>query len=265
MALGVVVVDSAVLVEVVAQVVTGYRVPIVPPDRHASPVVAVHVLADEHRPVAFVLEPGGDRRFPEAQHAEPLGAPPRPRVPHDLVVVGVLAAQDGRPRRAAQGIGHEGALEGSALGRQLSEVGVVRRVLLQELGIQVVGEDEDHVRTIRALDDTSWRTTAGGEQEPGRDQREYRRAYLPTWWPRRARRRASHEGTIVPSNGLSVVEGHNLGYGAFKAALKTSWSSGEETIDGSDDDCLSQNTARIVTTVHVCGRFLRSVFPVSFT
>src|SRR5215218_5580277 len=212
MALGVVVVDSAVLVEVVAQVVTGYRVPIVPPDRHASPVVAVHVLADEHRPVAFVLEPGGDRRFPEAQHAELLGASPRPRVPHDLVVVGVLAAQDGRSGGAAQGIGHEGALEGSALGRQLSNVGVVRRVLLQELGIQVVGEDEDHVRTIRALDDTSWRTTARAEQA-NRDQREYRRAYLPTRWPRRARRRASHEGTIVPSNERSVVEGPNLGYG----------------------------------------------------
>jgi hypothetical protein len=29
-------------------------------------------------------------------------------------------------------------------------------MLLQELGIQVVGKDEYHVRTIRGLDDTSW-------------------------------------------------------------------------------------------------------------
>jgi hypothetical protein len=29
-------------------------------------------------------------------------------------------------------------------------------MLLQELGIQVVGKDEDYVRTIRGLDDTSW-------------------------------------------------------------------------------------------------------------
>jgi hypothetical protein len=46
---------AVVLVEVVAQVVAGYRVPIVPPDRHAGSVVAVHVLTDEHRPVSFVL------------------------------------------------------------------------------------------------------------------------------------------------------------------------------------------------------------------
>jgi hypothetical protein len=32
---------------------------------------------------------------------------------------------------------------------------------------------------------------------------------LPKWWSRRARRRASHEGTIVPSKWLSV-EGPNL-------------------------------------------------------
>src|SRR5215217_5526982 len=44
---------------------------------------------------------------------------------------------------------------------------------------------------------------------------------------------------LYPPNGLLVVEGPNLGYGAFKAALKTSWSSGKETIDGSDDDCLA--------------------------
>jgi len=81
-------------------------------------------------------------------------------------------------------------------------------VIFQELGIQVVGEDEDYVRTIRALDDTIWRTTARAEQA-NRDQREYRRAYLPTWWFRRARRRASHEGTIVPSKRLSIVEGQS--------------------------------------------------------
>ena len=83
-------------------------------------------------------------------------------------------------------------------------------MIFQEPGIQVVGEDEDYVRTIRALDDTSWRTAARTEQA-NRDQREYRRAYLPKWWSRRARRRAYHEGTIVPSKWLSV-EGPNLGY-----------------------------------------------------
>src|SRR5215211_6349977 len=67
-------------------------------------------------------------------------------------------------------------------------------------------------------------------------------------------------GRLYPLTGSRSLRAPIWATGAFKAALKTSWSSGEETMDGSDDDCLSQNTSRIVTTVHVCGCFLRSMF-----
>jgi hypothetical protein len=43
---GVVADDLAVLAEIVARVVAGYRMPIVPPRRHLGPLVVVHVLAD---------------------------------------------------------------------------------------------------------------------------------------------------------------------------------------------------------------------------
>src|SRR3712207_2467775 len=92
---------AAVLVEVRALVVAAYPVPIVPPRRDAGSVVFVHVLANEDRPVALVLQPGGRRRALAPQLAELPRASLRPPVAEYLVVVSVLAAQDRGPARAA--------------------------------------------------------------------------------------------------------------------------------------------------------------------
>src|SRR5918994_1215596 len=153
----------------------------VPSWRYARTMVLVHVLAHEHRPVALVLQPGGHRRALVPQFAELPCSSARPPVADDPVVVGVLSAQDGGPGRAAQGVCHEGVLEGSALGRQLAEVGVVRQVLLKEAGVEVVDEDEDHIGMIRCFDDARWRAAAGGEQANRYQQCENRRVDLPAW------------------------------------------------------------------------------------
>src|SRR5215216_3159491 len=68
-------------------------------------------------------------------------------------------------------------------------------------------------------------------------------------------------GRLYPLTGSRSSRAPIWATGAFKAALKTSWSSGEETIDGSDDVCLSQtlpNTARTVANALGYGLTVRS-------
>src|SRR5215211_400452 len=151
--LGVVVDHMAVLVEGVAEVVARHRVPFVPPGRNVGLVVAVEILPEEGRPVALLLDPGGHRRVLVAQEAELLEAAERRLVAQDLVVVGVLAAQDGGPAGTAQGVGHERVVEGRALVyEQRLYVGhVPQGYLVQVVHGQVVGEDQDHVRWFRLL------------------------------------------------------------------------------------------------------------------
>ncbi len=158
---GVVADDAAVLVEVGAHVVARDRVPLVPAGGHVGPFVAVHVLADEDSPVVLGLEPGRYCRLLAARGAELLEAALWWLVAEDLVVVSVLAAQDRRPRRAAQRVRHEGVLEG---GTTLDEQGLEVRHVGDRTGIQVVGEDHDHVRAIRRL---GVRLRVGADQSAG--------------------------------------------------------------------------------------------------
>ncbi|CAA9456782.1 MAG: hypothetical protein AVDCRST_MAG01-01-5298 [uncultured Rubrobacteraceae bacterium] len=151
--LGVVVNYVAVLVEDVAQVVARHPVPLVPARRHVGLGVAVHVLAEERGSVAVLLHPGRHRGVLVAQEAELLEAPARGLVGEDLVVVGVLATQGGRPARAAQGVGHERVLEGRATLDQLrAEVWHVLEHLRSEVLVsEVVGQDQDDVRALGLL------------------------------------------------------------------------------------------------------------------
>src|SRR3712207_737359 len=145
---GVVVADPTILVQVVAAVAAGDAVPVVPTRGHAAPVVVVHVLADQRGLVALLLQPGGGRGFLATQLSKPLGAPQRGPIAQYAVVVGVLAAQGGRPAGAAQGVGHEGVLEGGTPRRQLPDVGVAPPVPVQEVRVEVVCEDQDDVRAV---------------------------------------------------------------------------------------------------------------------
>ena len=88
-----------------------------------------------------------------AEEAELLEAAARRVVAEDLVVVGVLAAQDGGPAGAAQGVGYERVLEGRALVyEQRLYVGhALQRTRVQIVYGQVVGEDQDHVRRFLLL------------------------------------------------------------------------------------------------------------------
>ena len=66
------------------------------------------------------------------------------QVGDDPVVVDVLAAQDGGPRRAAQRVGDGVVGEGHALVLQRGQP----RHLLEQVPVEVVGEDEDDVRDV---------------------------------------------------------------------------------------------------------------------
>src|SRR5215210_5202406 len=151
--LGVVVDDVAVLVERVAEVVAGNRIPLVPPGRDVGVVVAVEILPEEGRSVTLLFDPGGHGRVLVAQNAELLEAPQRRLVAQDLVVVGVLATQDGGPAGTAQGVGYERVFEGRALVyEQRLYVGhVPERGRVQVAHGQIVGEDKDHVGGFRRL------------------------------------------------------------------------------------------------------------------
>src|SRR3712207_950252 len=159
------------------------------------------------------------------------------------MVVGVLAAQDGSPRRAAQGVGYEGVLEGGALGRQLADVRVAFGTLFQEPCVEVVCEDEDHVRTIRGLEDAGGRTTAGGEQaseQAIRHQPKEQKACSAAC-PRRVPGWASHEVAIVLHSRLSLGWVPNLGttkqYGQRLQRCRCfTWGLRVERIGGPNED-----------------------------
>src|ERR671913_296650 len=151
--LGFVADKMAVLVERVAEVVAGHRVPFVPPWRNVGLFVAVEILPEEGSPVTLLLHPGGHSRVLVAKEAELLKATARRVVAENLVVVGVLAAQDGGPAWTAQGVGHERVVEGRALVyEQRLKVGhVSKRTWIQVVYGQIVGEDENNVRGFRLL------------------------------------------------------------------------------------------------------------------
>src|SRR5215212_559884 len=101
-AIGVVANDVTVLIEIVAQEVARQPVPLLPAGRHVLAGVAVEILTEEGRLVAVFFKPGSQRRPVAAREAKPLGTSEGRLVVEDVVVVGVLATQDGGPARAAK-------------------------------------------------------------------------------------------------------------------------------------------------------------------
>jgi hypothetical protein len=135
------------LVVVVPGVLEGRELdlPIVPPRRDVLgrrvARVVVQVLAEQAGPVAGGVELHGHRvrLGPPAKRGEPAV---RPGVVEHAVVVGVAAAEDGRPRRRAQGGGRVGPGEARAgIGHERAEVGKAGR----GVGVEVVGDDEHDV------------------------------------------------------------------------------------------------------------------------
>src|SRR4051812_22749876 len=91
-------------------------VPAVPARRDAQVGVVVQVLAEQAGLVPGVVQPGGDGAVLQPLVSELLPPAQGEGVAVDTGVVGVLAAQEGRPRRAAQGEGrdHVGKLDALA-------------------------------------------------------------------------------------------------------------------------------------------------------
>ena len=145
--------EPPVLVDRVAPVAVGLApgggVPLVPAGRHLGRVhvaVAVQELAEVGGPVAGRLQP---ERQP-ARGVEPVVAAERQRVREHAVVVGVLAREEGRARRAAARIADEAVRERHALGAdQLTRPGHRPH----RIGGLVVGHQNDHVRLLRRGDD----------------------------------------------------------------------------------------------------------------
>ncbi len=140
-------------------VVAGVRVtarrghsPAVPARRHVlrarRPLgrgVLVEVLAEQRGLDAGGLQPGRQAVGVPALVAE--GRPAatgRAQVGDHIVVVDVLAAQDGGPRRAAQRVGDGVVGEGHALVLEGREA----RHLLEQVPVEVVREDEDDVLDV---------------------------------------------------------------------------------------------------------------------
>src|SRR5215207_1764900 len=127
--------------------------PAVPPRGHVGGgifvgAVLVEELAHKTRVVARLAQPRRHRGLFEAELLEALEAALWGQVVPKPVVVGVLAAQDGGPRRAAQGGGCIGAVEGGAA---LDEAGAYVGHLGDRSRVLVVGEDEQDVGTYMRL------------------------------------------------------------------------------------------------------------------
>ncbi len=142
-------VEQAVLVERVAVELVGRRVdgrvPLAPARRHLGRVgdpVLVQELADMNGAVAGALEPD---REPLALVEPPVAAVRRGVAEHP-VVVRILAREERCPRRAAERIRHERAVEGRALGCERIAHAGHHPHRLERL---VVGHQHDDVRALR--------------------------------------------------------------------------------------------------------------------
>ena len=97
-----------------------------------------------------------------------------------VVVVGVLAAQDGSPAGAAKGVGRERVLKGRAILHQRTHVWhVLERIHVHVFKGQVVCEDQHHVRGLGLLlvflcRPLLHRGEAGCKCEAGREQQQER-------------------------------------------------------------------------------------------
>ena len=118
------------------------RVPFRPAGRHRGIVlVVVQILADQRRVVAGVLQPDGEVVV-TVEGLEALEAAVRARVAPHAVVVGVLAGEEGRARRAAERVVDEAVRERRPLVAD-QRVGAVHH--LHRLERLVVGLDHHHV------------------------------------------------------------------------------------------------------------------------
>src|SRR5215217_6792135 len=118
-------------------------VPAVPARRDAPIGVVVHVLTEEAGLIARAIQPGSDGASLLSAALELVPPAARKRVAVDFSVVGVLAALDRSPTRAAQweGGGHVGELDALA-----GDVVLQRWHCILGGRELVVGEDEDYVR-----------------------------------------------------------------------------------------------------------------------
>jgi len=85
--------------------------PVVPSGRHVAALVAVYPFAEVARGVTGLPEARPDG-VPAQVLLAKRARPSLPVVVGDVVVVRVLAGEDRRPRRAAQGVRQEGPVEG---------------------------------------------------------------------------------------------------------------------------------------------------------
>ena len=169
-------VEGPVLVERVAVEAVGRRVdgaaPLVVAGRDLGRVrapVAVQVLAEVGRVVAGLLEPDGER----VRVVELRVAAARRRVPHDAVVVGVLAGEEGRAGRAAERVRDEAVGERRAA---VAQEALHVRHDAERLERLVVGHEHDDVRArlhrgrlraVRACRDRRSRKEDGAGREDG--------------------------------------------------------------------------------------------------
>jgi hypothetical protein len=123
-------------------------VSLVPAGRHVGRIacgVAVEILAEEGGLVTGLLQTHSDSVLLVLFGEELLEAPVRRIVSLYGIVMGVEAGEDGRPRRAPCRETHEGVFEG---GTSFDQPGTYLGHLLGRGEVQVVGEDEDYVRSI---------------------------------------------------------------------------------------------------------------------
>jgi hypothetical protein len=116
--------------------------------RGALGAVAVEVLAHVTRRVAGRIEPRGYRRALAPVVSKLLPASRGKRTGQRAVVVGLLAAQEGRPRRAARGRRHECVLKADTL---VDETVLDPVHPGQRMWVLVVDKDEEYVGPGRGL------------------------------------------------------------------------------------------------------------------
>jgi hypothetical protein len=122
--------------------------PLVPARRHVEAAVAIHVFAHVLGLVSNLVEPGGYCGLIKTQISELALSTVRRGVVEYVVVVGILAPYDGGPRRAAQGVGDVGVLEGGAVRTHSLPYAAE---LLPRPFVEVAGHGEHEVRALCAL------------------------------------------------------------------------------------------------------------------
>ena len=162
--------EPAVLVQAVVEVVVGRRVdgrvPLRPARRDLARIpepVAVQVLAEVDRGIARALQPHGQG----VRAVEPREAAVRRGVPENVVVVRVLAREEGRSGGAAERERDEAVVEGRAA---VAEQAVHVRHEAHVVDRLVVGHQHDDVRPLRGSREGRWRAGRRRGERGGADE-----------------------------------------------------------------------------------------------